>query len=124
MAELVIYKDRIRANIKQLSVYFAEKNIEWSLITKVFSGDPEFLTHVLTDDVVQNINSIGDSRLTSLKNLRAVNPEMHTIYIKPPARIYADEVVKYANISLNSSFSTIQALNIAAQKAGKIHQIP
>lgn len=123
MAELIIQTKKIKDNIKWLSRYFSKHDIHWSLITKVFSGDQEFLKHVLTDDVIEKIDSIGDSRLTSLKNLRTVNPSMRTIYIKPPAKIYVDEVVKYADVSLNSSFSTILALNEAAKKIDKIHQI-
>ncbi|MEA2096275.1 MAG: alanine racemase [Candidatus Cloacimonadota bacterium] len=123
MAELIIHTKKIQNNIKYLSKYFESHNINWSLITKVFSGDKEFLKNILTDDVIKNIDSIGDSRLTSLKNLKKVNPNMRTIYIKPPAKIYADDIVKYADISLNSSFSTITALNEAAKKADKIHQI-
>jgi len=123
MSELIIHTNKIKNNIKFLSAFFKKHDIQWSLITKVFSGDKDFLKHVLTDDVIHNISSIGDSRLTSLKNLRAVNPNMKTIYIKPPAKTYADEVVKYADISLNTSFSTINALNEAAAKAGTIHQI-
>lgn len=123
MAELIIQTEKIKGNIKFLSKYFLKHNIEWSLITKVFSGDKEFLKHVLTADVIAQINSVGDSRLTSLKNLKEVNQEMRTIYIKPPAKMYADEIVKYADISLNSSFNTIQALNKAAKKADKTHSI-
>ncbi|MFT5581642.1 MAG: putative amino acid racemase [Lentimonas sp.] len=123
MAELLIHTKKIQDNIKYLSAYFKSHDIAWSLITKVFSGDEEFLKHVLTDDIIQKIDSIGDSRLTSLKNLKAVNPKMQTIYIKPPAEIYADEIVKYANISLNSSYSTIVALNEAAKKVDTIHKI-
>ena len=123
MAELIIHTKKIQDNIKYLSAYFDSHNIAWSLITKVFSGDTEFLSHVLTDEIIEKIDSIGDSRLTSLKNLKAVNPKMQTIYIKPPAKIYADDIVKYANISLNSSYSTIVALNKAAKKVAKIHQI-
>ncbi len=123
MAELIIQTEKIKNNIKYLSDYFDEHDIHWSLITKVFSGDKDFLKNILTEDVIDKINSVGDSRLTSLKNLKAVNPNMRTIYIKPPAKVYADEVVQYANISLNSSYSTIQALNQAAKKVGKTHQI-
>jgi predicted amino acid racemase len=123
MAELVIYSEKIKNNIKYLSEYFEEKKISWSLITKIFSGDQEFLRNILTKEVIEKINSIGDSRLTSLKNLREVNPNMRTIYIKPPAAIYADDIVKYANISLNSSLSTIKALNEAAKKQKTTHQI-
>jgi predicted amino acid racemase len=123
MAELIIRKTKIQNNIKYLSAYFNSHNISWSLITKVFSGDKEFLKHILTDEIIKEIDSIGDSRLTSLKNLKAVNPKMQTIYIKPPAKIYADDIVKYADISLNSSLTTIVALNEASIKADKIHQI-
>ncbi|MBI2280413.1 MAG: alanine racemase [Bacteroidetes bacterium] len=123
MAELIIHTKNIQNNINYLSKYFDKHQIHWSLITKVFSGDKEFIKNVLTDDVIKNINSIGDSRLTSLKNLRAVNSEMKTIYIKPPAEMYAEEVVKYADISLNTSYTTIKALNEAAIKAEKTHQI-
>jgi len=123
MAELIIETTKIKNNIKYLNTYFKKHNIYWSLITKVFSGDKEFLRNVLTDEVLQNIDSVGDSRLTSLKNLKEVNPSMRTIYIKPPAKIYAADIIKYADISLNSSFSTIMALNEAAKKATKIHQV-
>lgn len=123
MAELVINTKKIQNNIKTLSKYFKAHNIEWSLVTKVFSGDKEFLKRILTDDVIENINSIGDSRLTSLKNLKEVNPNMRTIYIKPPAKVYVDEVVKYADISLNSSYNTIKALNEAAKNNDLVHHI-
>jgi ornithine racemase len=123
MAELIIHTQKIQNNIKYLSAYFDSHNIAWSLVTKVFSGDKEFIKHVLTDNIIQTIHSIGDSRLTSLKNLKAVNPKMQTIYIKPPAKLYADDIIKYADISLNSSYTTILALNSAAKKVNKIHQI-
>lgn len=123
MAQLTIHTDKIKGNIKDLGAFFKKRNIHWSLVTKVFSGDKTFLKNVLTEDIIQHINSVGDSRLTSLKNLRAVNPKMRTIYIKPPAQVYADELVQYADISLNSSFSTIEALNKAAKKHDLIHQI-
>jgi predicted amino acid racemase len=123
MAELLISTKKIQNNIKYLSDYFQSNNIHWSLVTKVFSGDKEFLKHVLTDDIIKKIDSVGDSRLTSLKNLKEVNPDMRTIYIKPPAKMYADDIIKYADISLNSSFTTIIALNNSAKKLNKIHEI-
>ena len=123
MAELKIKIDDIKGNIKNLSGYFSKHNIQWSLITKVFSGDKEFLRQLLSPDVVKCLHSVGDSRLTSLKNLKEVNPEMRTIYIKPPAVVYAEDVVKYADVSLNSSLETIMALNTEAEKQKKIHQV-
>lgn len=123
MAELTIHTQKIKRNIGKLSALFAASDIKWSLVTKVFSGDVDFLRQILTEEVIENIGSVGDSRLTSLKNLKAVNPRMKTIYIKPPSKIYADEVVRYADISLNSSLSTIMTLNAEAGKIGKVHEI-
>ncbi|OCK44000.1 hypothetical protein BA195_04720 [Tenacibaculum soleae] len=123
MAELIIHSERIKHNIKSLSSFFEKNNIEWSLVTKVFSGDKTFLKRVLTPDVTEKINSVGDSRLTSLRNIRTVNSKAKTIYIKPPADIYVDDVVEYADISLNTSLSTIKKLNEAAKKKQKTHKV-
>lgn len=123
MAELVIQSEKIKNNILQLSEFFKAHDIHWSLITKVFSGDQEFLRKILTSEIIEHIDSVGDSRITSLKNLKALNPDMRTIYIKPPAKVYLEEVVEYADISLNSSYSTICGLNEVAKKRNKIHKI-
>lgn len=123
MAELVIHTPEIVENIKKISNFLAKHNVKWSLITKVFSGDKEFLTRILTPEVVAGLHSVGDSRLTSLRNIKEVNSDLRTIYIKPPASVYADEVVKYADVSLNSSLETIKLLNEAAKKQKKTHQV-
>ncbi|MFO7865118.1 MAG: alanine racemase [Salinivirgaceae bacterium] len=123
MARLNIKVSEIKKNIQTLTDYFNKHNVQWSLVTKVFSGDQDFLRELLTPDVIKNLHSVGDSRLTSLKNLKSVHPQMRTIYIKPPARVYADDIVKYADISLNSSYNTIAALNDAAKKQNKVHEI-
>lgn len=123
MAHLNIKISEIKKNIRTITRYLDQYDVKWSLVTKVFSGDREFLRRLLTPEIVKNLHSVGDSRLTSLKNLKAVYPEIQTIYIKPPARVYADEVVKYADISLNSSYNTIVALNEAAKKQKKTHKI-
>jgi ornithine racemase len=123
MAELIIHTEEIKDNIRKLSAFFKEHSIHWSLVTKVFSGDIGFLENVLTEDVLKDIHSVGDSRLSSLKNLKKVNPRMRTIYIKPPAAIYAHEIVQYADISLNSSYKTIVELNKAAKEQGKVHRV-
>lgn len=123
MAHLIVKANNIRENIKKLNTFFKKQGVVWSLITKVFSGDKEFLSKILTSDVLQGIHSVGDSRLTSLKNLRALNPAIRTIYIKPPAIVYAEDIVRYSTVSLNSSLGTIKALNTEAKKQGTVHQI-
>jgi len=123
MAELYIRIPRIIENINRLGKYLSENNIQWSLITKVLCGNKAILKEILRDEVVQNLHSIGESRLSSLKVIKAINPKLVTMYIKPPAIKYAAQVVKYADISLNTSFKTISALNDEAINQNKIHKI-
>lgn len=123
MAELFIHTDRIRSNVEKLSAYFQVRGVQWSLVTKVFSGDLDFLQAILTEETVSGIHSVGDSRLTSLKNLKQVYPGLRTIYIKPPAKMYADEIVRFADVSLNSSATTIRALNQAALDQETQHKV-
>lgn len=123
MAELHINTKEIRNNILKLNKFMATHGIKWSLITKVFSGDKQFLKEILTDEVVEGIHSIGDSRISSLKNLKEVRPELRTIYIKPPARAYVRDIIKYADVSCNSSYKTLVELDKEAKKQGKIHDV-
>lgn len=123
MAVLRTDTDKIISNIKALSKFFKENSKEWSLITKVFSGDNDLLTRILIPEVLKDIHSIGDSRLSSLKKLKSIKPDLVTIYIKPPAIVYVEEVIKYADISLNTSYKTILALNKEAEKQKKIHKV-
>jgi predicted amino acid racemase len=46
-----------------------------------------------------------------------------TIYIKPPAKGVIEEVVRYADISMNTDFHTIEMLSEEAVKQNKIHKI-
>jgi len=123
MAELVVKTDNIIKNIQKLDAYLKNRKIQWSLVSKVLSGDIKFLEKILIPDVVERVHSIGDSRLSSLKNIKKVNPDIRTIYIKPPAKQLVKQLVTCADISVNTNVETIKALNREAKKQKKIHKI-
>lgn len=123
MAELVVKTDHIIRNIEKLDVFLKKQDIQWSLVSKVLSGDISFLKKILREDIVERLHSIGDSRLSSLKTIKKLNPDLVTIYIKPPAQGLVRSIVEYADISVNTSFRTIEALSREAVKQKKIHKI-
>jgi predicted amino acid racemase len=45
------------------------------------------------------------------------------MYLKPPATSYVKNVIKYADISLNSDYSTLQALDAEAKQQQKTHRV-
>ena len=123
MAELVIKSDKIIINVEKLNRFLEKHNIEWSLVVKVLSGHKEFLKKLLFHPVVKRLHSVGDSRISGLKIIKELNPEIVTMYVKPPAMDVIKSVVSYADISLNSSFRTIEAINAEAGRQGKRHRI-
>ena len=119
MAYVTFDVDKLELNFNYLNNLFAEHNIQWSVVTKVLSGNRKLLTELLKLD----INQVCDSRVTNLRIIKSIKPEIETIYIKPPAKRAIASVVKYADISLNTELETIKMLSAEAQKQNKIHKI-
>ena len=123
MATLSINTEKILDNIKKLNKYLSRNNIEWTLVTKMLCGNKPALEKILFDPEIKNLHSLGDSRLTNLRAIKEIAPDTITMYIKPPPPNIAASIIKYCDISLNSSLSTIEKLNVEAGKQGKIHRI-
>lgn len=88
-----------------------------ALVTKSFCADHR-LTAVLNET---EIDFVADSRIQNLKKMKDLN--IKKLLLRLPMLCEVEEVVQYADISMNSELQTIQALNQAAEKAGKIHDI-
>jgi ornithine racemase len=123
MASLNIYPKRIIQNIQKINELMSKKNKEWTLVTKVLGGHKKTLEEIMKSDAIMGTHSIGDSRVTNLKIIKGIDKKIITMYLKPPAKSYITSVVKYADISLNTEYSTILLLNNEAKKHDKIHKI-
>ncbi len=123
MATLRIKSDKILGNIRKLGRYLEGREIHWTLVIKLLSGHRESLKRILGDPIISRLHSVADSRLSGLRTIKQLYPELVTMYIKPPPVKLADKVVRYADISLNTSFEAISALNEAAGRQGRRHRI-
>lgn len=123
MATLTINSSVILSNINKLNDFLSGRDIKWSLVTKILGGNRKVLEKLLNDPSIKKLHSVSDSRLSNLKVIKDINPGIITMYIKPPAPVHAANVVKYSDISLNSSLKTIQSLSREAIKSGKTHRI-
>ncbi len=119
MAFLALDRQKFRENYTYLDNLFIKNKIKWAVVTKVLCGNKTFLEEINACGVTQ----VCDSRLTNLKIIKAMNPDIETIYIKPPAKRQIANVVKYADISMNTELMTIRALSKAAVKQNKNHKI-
>ena len=119
MAFITLDTDKLRFNYKYLDKLFSERNIEWTVVTKLLCGNKEYLEEVYK----LGIKKMCDSRISNMKSIKKHHPDIATIYIKPPSKQNASNVVNYADISLNTAVKTIQLLSEEAQKQDKNHKI-
>ncbi len=119
MAQLTIDKNKLSKNFDYLDALFKKHDIQWSITTKLLCGHKDLIQTVLDFD----LNQYCDSRIDNLKVIKDIQPNAETILIKPPQLKLVNDVVKYADISLNSEKSTIQALSKAAEEQGVTHKV-
>lgn len=87
------------------------------LVTKVLAGNVEIIEALMPC----GFTHLADSRIANLKLMQSLPYPKVLLRLPSPSEI--DDVVKYADLSLNSELSTIISLNEAAKKQKKKHQI-
>ncbi|MCB0764890.1 MAG: alanine/ornithine racemase family PLP-dependent enzyme, partial [Flavobacteriales bacterium] len=119
MAYLKLYRDKLHENHKVLVKMFDKAGIEWGVVTKLLCGNRKYLQELVDLD----IKEMHDTRISNLKAIKAIAPEVQTVYIKPPAKRSWENVVKYADVSFNSDLTTIRGLSAEAVKQGRTHKV-
>ncbi len=119
MAYITLNTEKLKSNYKFLNKLFKINDIKWAVVSKMLCGNRLFLSELLKLDIKQ----VCDSRVSNLKVVKSIKPDITTIYIKPPAQDAIVDVVKYADISMNTQMDTIQLLSEEAQRQNVVHKI-
>jgi len=119
MAFVELDVDKLRHNYQFLDRLFSRNEIKWGVVSKLLCGNTTYLQQLLDLGPEQ----IMDSRVSNLKTVKQLNPDVQTIYIKPPAKRAIRSVIKYADVSLNTELSTIGLLSEEAVRQNKLHKI-
>ncbi len=123
MAELRIRLSHIRENIEMLDHFFHQRKLTWTLVMKVLAGYTDYLAPILQGLDLKSMVGVADSRLTHLVHLKKMMPRLSTWQIRPPVLQNVDLVAEFVDVSCNSSIDTLTALNKAAKRKGKSHQV-
>ncbi|GMQ64377.1 ornithine racemase Orr [Vallitalea maricola] len=108
---------KIRNNTLKLVEMCNENNIDVVGVTKVFCGKPK----IVREMVKGGIRVIGDSRIENLKKLKRF--KLPKLLLRLPMISEVEQVVQYADISLNSEIETIRRLSKEAKKRNLRHKI-
>lgn len=83
----------------------------------MFCGHPEIAQAYIDGGV----KYLADSRMENLKKMKDLNIEKYMLRL--PMISEVEDLVEYADISLNSELETIRAIDRAAEKVGKVHKV-
>jgi predicted amino acid racemase len=119
MAYVELNRKKLEHNYRFLEKLFAKHEIDWGVVSKLLCGNREFLKVLLS----LGSKEIHDSRISNLKMIKSLNPEIQTVYIKPPPSRSIKSLVKYADVSFNTSYTTIMQISREAVSQNKIHKI-
>ncbi|MEW9121420.1 MAG: ornithine racemase Orr [Thermotaleaceae bacterium] len=114
---LEINLKKLYHNAKMLVEQCKAEGIAVAGVTKVFCGDP-IIAQVLIDG---GIAMLADSRIQNLKKLQTLSvPKM---LLRIPMLSEVEEMIEYADISLQSELAVIEKTSRIALEKGKDHHI-
>lgn len=116
---LVIDLDKICDNARSLVARLAPKGIGVTGVTKAALGSPAVAHAMLRGGV----DSLGDSRLQNIENLRHAKVNTTTMLIRSPLLSQVDGVVALVDTSFNSEAEVIAALAASASRQNTRHAV-
>ncbi|MBM7557800.1 alanine/ornithine racemase family PLP-dependent enzyme [Halanaerobacter jeridensis] len=108
---------KIKDNAQRIVSLTKRNGINVWGVTKGVKGDPEVAKKMLE----AGVRGLADSRIENLKRLSDLDTEL--MLLRSPMLSQVEQVIDYADISLNSELEVIKQLNQAAVKKEQIHKI-
>lgn len=117
--KLEINIKKLKTNLQVISNLLKKNNISLAMVTKAYCANLDIVNELVKDKNL--IDYLADSRIENLKEMRHIN--IPKILLRIPMKSEVEDVIKYADISFNSEYETIEKLNEEAKKVNKIHKI-
>lgn len=116
---LEIYPGRIASNARSVIELCGKHGVRVACVTKVTSAHPS----VAAAFVESGADMLADSRVSNLRFLKSLGYRLPLLMLRLPALSEVNEVVEVADISLNSSPVTMQALSDVAVSRKLKHKV-
>lgn len=114
---LVIDTNKVKKNVETIASKAEKIGLGLAGVTKAFAAKEEIVQAYIDGGV----RYLADSRIINLKRLQRF--DLPKMLLRLPMISEAADVVKNADISLNTELDTVKALSYEAKKLNKIHNI-
>ncbi|MBR6444444.1 MAG: alanine racemase [Firmicutes bacterium] len=111
--------DAIRENAAVMCRFCGSRGIDVAGVIKFSDGDTDIAKAYLDGGCSQ----IASSRIVHLQKIKEEIPGAETMLIRIPMISEAEEVVKWADMSLNSEEAVLRELDAAAGRLGRTHRV-
>ena len=116
---LVIDRDKLRQNIKEITERCKAKGISVAGVIKGMNG----LTELIKVYGESDVTMIGSSRIEQLKDVKELGIEKPTMMIRIPMLSEVPEIVEFCDYSLESEDEVLKALNDESLRQGRVHNV-
>lgn len=116
---LEINLNKIEANARRIVEKCSAVGVEVLGVTKGFSALPRIVSAMKRG----GIKKLADSRLENIIDLRKLHFSQNMTLLRLPRLSSVDEVITYADCSVNSEYSVIKALSDSAERKGIHHDV-
>lgn len=116
---LEIYPDRIAQNARSVIALCHEHGAQVAAVTKVVCAHPAVVNALVSGGA----DMVADSRIRNLQSMADAGIDRPLMLLRIPAPSRAADVVRCANVTLNSNLRTIELLSEGAVLHGIRHQV-
>lgn len=117
--QILIDTNKLKHNIKTVMEKCSDKGITVSGVVKGTNGLPI----IIETFIKAGMRNLASSRLSQLKTIKMIDPKVHTLALRIPMLSELEELVEYADCSLNSDLSTIKEINRICEQKNIYHEI-
>jgi predicted amino acid racemase len=119
MNRITIDVDALAHNYRTIKGWVERHEARLTVVTKALCGHQETLRALAE----VGVDSMADSRLSNLEIIDGATEGVETWYLRPPHRSALTDVVRLADVSLNTELDVIMALNEEGARQGRTHGV-
>lgn len=119
MNRVLVNADALVHNYRTVHDWVGRHNASLTVVTKALCG----FSAAVQALVASGVNSVADSRISNLVALEPLCEGMEKWFLRAPASAEQADVVRHADVSLNTELSTVKELNRVAMQQGVVHKV-
>jgi predicted amino acid racemase len=110
---------KVEHNTRSVASICATTSVEVAAVTKATRGDPQVARAMLRGGAAL----LADSRVENIRRMKEAGIDAPVLLLRSPQPSMAEDVVQWADQSLNSELGTVRALGRAAVEVGRPHDV-